>query len=242
MLGGTLCVAISYMLRARIEPKFDTIAARLLVMFLAFAQPLVRGWSRYFTWLHFKRTPRGVIRAHEKLSAPAPASENARRLVYWSESGADRHQLLTSVLEVLEDEGWRYSTDTGWKEWDIQIYGNFWWSVALQTVTEYHGGLKALTRAALRYRFVATTVIINLFAISILIYRQLNRSHIDLWSIIPYVLFVIFLAHRARRLKLRVAELVDVAAHRIGLQRILRRRMPAKSEPEVEKIPASVAD
>ena len=59
MLGGTLCVALSYMLRARIEPKFDTIPARLLVMFLAFAQPLVRGWNRYFTWLEFKRTPRG---------------------------------------------------------------------------------------------------------------------------------------------------------------------------------------
>ena len=26
MLGGTLCVALSYMLRARIEPKFDTVA------------------------------------------------------------------------------------------------------------------------------------------------------------------------------------------------------------------------
>ena len=61
MFGGTLCVALSYMLRARIEPKFDTIAARLLVMFLAFAQPLVRGWARYFTWLQFKRTPSAVI-------------------------------------------------------------------------------------------------------------------------------------------------------------------------------------
>ena len=99
----------------------------------------------------------------------------------------DRHQLLTSVLSVLEEEGWRYSTDTGWNEWDIQIYGNFWWSIVLQTVTEYHGGMKALTRAALRYRFVTTTVIINLVMLSILIYRQLNRSHIDLWSVIPYV-------------------------------------------------------
>src|SRR6266480_3239356 len=50
-----------------IEPKFDTVHARLLVMFLAFVQPLVRGWSRYFTWLHFKRTPGSVIRAHEHL-------------------------------------------------------------------------------------------------------------------------------------------------------------------------------
>jgi O-antigen biosynthesis protein len=238
MFGGTLCVAISYMLRARIEPKFDTIPARLLVMFLAFAQPLVRGWSRYFTWLHFKRTPRGVIGTHEKLPAPATRRENMRRLAYWNETGKDRHELLTSVLAVLEEEGWRYSTDTGWNEWDIQIYGNFWWSIALQTVTEYHGGMKTLTRAALRYRFVTTTVIINLVALSILIYRQLNRSHIDLWSVIPYVCFLIFLFFRARRLKLRVAELVDVAAHRIGLQRLLRSR--TKQTP-VTSAPVDVA-
>jgi hypothetical protein len=224
MLGGMLCVAISYMLRARIEPKFDTIPARLLVMFLAFAQPLVRGWSRYFTWLHFKRTPRSVISAHEQSTAPATTPENLGRLVYWNEGGKDRHQLLASVLSVLEEEGWRYSTDTGWNEWDIQIYGNFWWSIVLQTVTEYHGGLKTLTRAALRYRFVTTTVIINLVALSLLIYRQVNRPQLDLWSVVPYVCFVLFLALRARRLKLRVAELVDVAARRVGLQRMSRQR------------------
>ncbi len=241
MFGGTLCVAISYMLRARIEPKYDTIPARLLVMFLAFAQPLVRGWSRYFTWLHFKRTPRGVIRRHEQLPIAGGSRENMRRLAYWSEEGKDRHQLLTSVLAVLEEEGWRYSTDTGWNEWDIQIYGNFWWSIVLQTVTEYHGGMKALTRAAIRYRFVATTVIINLFALSVVIYRQLNRSHIDLWSVIPFACFLIFLALRARRLKLRVAQLVDVAAYRIGLQRIFRRGAKAAvATPEAISVPANV--
>ena len=85
MLGGTLCVAISYMLRARIEPKFDTIPARLLVMFLAFAQPLVRGWSRYFTWLHFKRTAKTVIASHEELPAGAKFTGSLRRRSYWSE-------------------------------------------------------------------------------------------------------------------------------------------------------------
>ena len=79
MLGGTLCVALSYMLRARIEPKFDTVAARLLVMFLAFAQPLVRGWNRYFTWLQFKRTPRGVIGTHEKMPSGRIGRGNLRR-------------------------------------------------------------------------------------------------------------------------------------------------------------------
>src|SRR5213082_2549139 len=82
MLGGTLCVALSYMVRASVEPKFDTAGARLLVMFLAFVQPLVRGFSRYFTWLHFKRTPASVIRAHEHLPERSRITGSLSRRVY----------------------------------------------------------------------------------------------------------------------------------------------------------------
>ncbi|MDQ6809219.1 MAG: glycosyltransferase [Verrucomicrobiota bacterium] len=220
MFGGSLCVAISYMLRARIEPRFDTIAARLLVTFLAFAQPLVRGWSRYFTWLHFKRTPRVVIATHEQLPEGTAAAGSLRRRAYWSDDGRDRHHLLTAIFALLEEEGWRYSRDTGWNEWDLQIYGNFWWSIVLQTVSEYHGGSKCLTRAALRYRLVTTTVLINLVLISLLIYRQLVAPGLTFWTVIPYLAFVGILYARARRLKARVAELVDLAAHRAGLHRI----------------------
>ena len=74
-----------------IEPKFDTVHARLLVMLLAFAQPLVRGWSRYFTWLHFKRTPQDVIRAHEHLPAGVRVAGSLSRRNFWSEEGRDRH-------------------------------------------------------------------------------------------------------------------------------------------------------
>jgi hypothetical protein len=66
-------------------------------------------------------------------------------------------------------------------------------------------------------------VIINLLALSLLLYRQLNNPLPALWLIVPYIIFLIFLAIRARRLKRRVAELVDVAANRVGLQRIARR-------------------
>lgn len=222
MFGGTLCVALSYMLRARIEPKFDTAAARLLVMLLAFAQPLVRGWSRYFTWLQFKRTPRAVIAAHEQLPAGSGFSGTLSRRSYWSEEGKDRHQLLATTFALLEEEGWRYSSDTGWNEWDIKIYGNFWWSIVLQTVTEYHGGPKCLTRVRLRHRLVATTVIINLVILSLLIYGQLHAENLDLRVVMAYLLFVGFLGWRARKLKQRVAELVDLAALRCGLQRIVR--------------------
>jgi hypothetical protein len=188
-------------------------------MCLAFLQPLVRGFSRYFTWLHFKRTPRSVIRAHEDLPASAKG-RGLRRRIFWSDEARDRHHLLGAIFQLLEEEGWRYSVDTGWNEWDIQIYGNFWWSIVLQTVTEDHSGAKRLTRVRLRNRMVTTTVILNLLALSIVIYRQLHASHLDLWSVVPYFLFLGFLWHRARALKARVAELVDLAAHRAGLHRI----------------------
>jgi len=243
MFGGTLCVALSYMVRTSIEPKFDTVHARLLVMLLAFVQPLVRGWSRYFTWLHFKRTPRSVIRAHEYLPTGRSAMGRLGRRTFWSEEGRDRHYLLGAIFQLLDEEGWRYSTDTGWNEWDIQIYGNFWWSIALQTVTEYHGGGKCLTRVRLRDRLVTTTVIFNLVALALLVYRQLNISHVDLWFIIPYLLFVIFLATRARALKSRVAELVDLAAQRAGLERIMRlnKKTKLESAPTVQ-VPMDVID
>ncbi|PYK06017.1 MAG: glycosyl transferase [Verrucomicrobia bacterium] len=243
MCGGTLCVALSYMVRATIEPKFDTAHARLLVMLLALVQPLVRGWSRYFTWLHFKRTPRSVIRAHEYLSTDGNVTASLSRQIFWSEEGRDRHYLLGVIFQLLDEEGWRYSTDTGWNEWDIQIYGNFWWSVALQTVTEYHGGGKCLTRVRLRSRLVTTTVILNLVALALLVYRQLNISHVDLWFIVAYLLFVIFLVTRAHALKSRVAELVDLAARRAGLERIVRRDEKAKlkSAPDVQ-VPMDIVD
>ena len=237
MFGGTLAVALSYMMRARIEPRFDTAHGRLLVMVLAFVQPLVRGWSRYFTWLRFKRTPRAVIARHEYLPANGRAAGTLSRRMFWSKDGRDRHYLLGAIFDLLEEEGWRYSVDSGWNEWDIQIYGNFWWSIALQTVTEYHADAQCLTRVRLRNRFVTTTMIFNLIALSLLIYRQLTISHLDLWSIVLYSIFVLFLATRARALKSRVGELVDLAAHRAGLQRVLRRRPAAEAEvttPQVE--------
>jgi hypothetical protein len=138
------------------------------------------------------------------------------------------------MFRLLEEEGWRYSTDSGWNDWDIQIYGNFWWSIALQTVTEYHGAEKCLTRVRLRNRMVITMIIFNLIAISLLIYHQVSVSRVDFWPIVFYGAFLGFLGTRARALKSRVAELVDLAAFRAGLQRVSRKGKPVAPTPEPE--------
>lgn len=229
MFLGTITVALSYMAGAKIEPKFDTIPARLLVGFLAFTQPLGRGWARYFTWLKFKRTPGSVISSHE-VDLPKDAMRGGHtRLDFWNETGVGRERLLEEIFALLELEGWRYSADTGWKDWDVLIYGNLWWSVHAQTVTEYHGGPKCLTRVRLGSKMVATTFLISFILVLGLIYRWASHGHLEWWLLAPSMLLFLAFAWRAYRLKARVAELVVAAATRCGLSRVSGDR--AKPKP-----------
>ncbi len=220
MFLGTFLVALSYMMNARIEPAFDTIRARLLVAFLAFMQPLGRGWSRYFTWLKYKYTPRRVIATPEANLPAASHSGSMSKLDFWNESGQGREQLLTQIFMLLENEGWSYSADTGWKDWDVQIYGNQFWSIQVRTVTEYHGGPKCLTRVRLKYRPVVTTVLICGAALAVLLYRALFTPGRDvvLWTL--FLAWLVWLATRGRKLKRRAADLVIAAATQCGLGRL----------------------
>ena len=221
MFGGTLLVALSYMIHARLEPKHDTIRARLLVAFLALAQPLVRGWARYFTWLKFKRTPPAVIASQEKNFKRSRGGITKMR--FWSENGHGRERLLKESVQALEDEGWNYSIDTGWKDWDLQIYGSFWWGIQMRSVTEYHGGPKCLTRVHLKTRMVATTLLLNFVLVCLVLWHQLAIGGPSWWPWIPYGVFVFVLFRRARRLKRRVADLVCAAAERCGFTRMSKK-------------------
>jgi glycosyltransferase involved in cell wall biosynthesis len=225
MFGGTFLVALSYMMHARIERKFDTIGARLLVAFLALVQPWARGYARYFTWLKYKHTPTAVIAAREEGITAASRRGGISRLDFWNEKGMGREQLLTEVFAMLENEGWRYSADTGWKEWDVQIYGNQFWSITARTVTEYHGGPKCMTRVQLKSKPVVTTVLVNAVIISILLYRAAIRPNfdMDMTGVVLkgiYFVFLMSMFARASRLKRRVAELMVAAANRTGLERV----------------------
>ena len=220
MFGGTFLVALSYMLHARLEPQFDSVRARLLVAFLAFTQPLVRGWARYYTWLKYKRTPERVIRTPEQELASRHAAGSTTRFEFWNEEGHGRERLLAETTKLLEDEGWSYSLDTGWNDWDVQIYGSFWWLLRLRSVTEYHGGPKCLTRATLRLRMGGPTFMANLLLIGVLLYQHFLGGGIPWWLGAGHGLFVLFQAFRSRRLKRRAADLLCVAARHAGLTRV----------------------
>ncbi len=215
MLGGTFAVAVSFMLLAKLEPKCDTIRARLLVMFLAFAQPLVRGWARYFTWLKFKRTPSSVI-SRDHILGLGPG--NRRLLKFWSEEGRGRECLLEECVRGLEEQGWSYSIDTGWQRWDVKVYGNLWWSVVLRTVTEYHGGPKCLTRVGLQTRPATTVLLLNALLLGVLLFRKLLVGQTDGWIWGGYGVILAMLLLRGLRLRRRVGEMVKQASLRCGMR------------------------
>lgn len=228
MFGGTFLVALSYMIHARLEARFDTVPARLLVAALALFQPLVRGWWRYYTWLKYKHTPASVI-THQDPEDPIRSPWiTPRELRFWNETGQGREALLQEMLASFENEGWSYSIDTGWQNWDVQIYGSVWWGVRIKTVTEYHGGPKCLTRVSLKTSMVATTALLNAAILSILLYREFFVPGSDWWIQIPYGIFVAVLLYRALRLRRRVAAVITAAARRCGLSLIKKKGAAAK--------------
>jgi GT2 family glycosyltransferase len=219
MLGGTFIVALSYMLHARMEPQFDSVRARLLVAFLAFTQPLVRGWSRYSTWLKNKHTPSQVIRTPET-GIQEPSRGSTSRFEFWNEQGHGREKLLAETTFLLENEGWSYSLDTGWNDWDVQVYGSFWWIVRLRTVTEYHGGPKCLTRAELKLRAGGSILLTSFLLAGILAWQQFVGTGATWWALAATGGYLVFLTIRGRRLKRRLADLLSAAAKRAGLSRV----------------------
>jgi hypothetical protein len=107
----------------------STVHARLLVMFWP-SSTACAGLSRYFTWLHFKhaaeRDPGTRIFAERRQFLPGFEPPNLERRAGTA--------ITCSRYLPAEEEGWRYSM-TCLNEWDFSPW-KFWWSIALQTVTD----------------------------------------------------------------------------------------------------------
>jgi O-antigen biosynthesis protein len=217
MIGMTLIGALSYMASARMEPKHDTIFSRLLLLYLAWAQPIARAWARYITWLAGKRTPAAVLESREEEPHDVPAVMSSGNLNYWSENHKDRTQLLASVITLLDKEGWKYVPDNGWSDWDVEIFADRWWHVRLRTLTEYYPKGKIMVR-------VANSTVLNSFTIliAVLMVGAITVFSMAFESALPYLVLaglvqIAYWLGRALMIRRRVAELIEAAALRIEL-------------------------
>lgn len=217
---GTVWTGISYGLRARVEVPYQRPWSHVLVTFLAIWQPIARGWARYSTWMKQKRTPREVLVSTAEGQTVKIVWDRPALLSFWNENGKGREHFLEAFRDRLDQEGWKYSSDTGWTNWDYQIYGNRWWQMQLLTVTEEHGNGKRLTRARLHSelttfsRFVGLVIgVISLLAF--IRFEQTTSSEgfkiIGFWfCFVSFWLLMMF--WMSARLRKRVAQITELAA------------------------------
>jgi hypothetical protein len=153
MLGLSVAIAALQAAQARLSPEHDGFKSRLLVAALCYAQPLVRSWRRYCTRLLAYRPPvaNGI---HPKDRVKVLPLSGRRTMDYWTEEGYDRTELLGLVIGYLNEHGWGKTVDSGWQDWDLEIYCHPWTVVQVCTVQEEHGGGKRLIR--IRYRLRGT--------------------------------------------------------------------------------------
>jgi hypothetical protein len=71
---------------------------------------------------------------------------------YWSEQGQERIHLLKDVVASLTWRRWEKVLDSGWSDWDLQVYCQAGTVLRVCTVQEEHGSGKRLIRARFQLR------------------------------------------------------------------------------------------
>jgi glycosyltransferase involved in cell wall biosynthesis len=212
-------------------PLHKHMLTRPLIAYLHFRQPIARGWARYVmrNKARVMKTEAKGYERHRRLPLD-PADRTVLR--YWH-GQLDRIALLERVNLEVAQAGWRYRTDSGWHDWDMEIYGNRYVQIRLATVTENHhdGGLVTKVRVSMRMSNFCRL----LLGASLLLAGQLL---FHLWPfsrpaiLIPLIWWAIYLVNRWR-VERPVLGLVDAAAEHAGFY-------PIPSNP-AEKIVVTAA-
>jgi hypothetical protein len=146
----SLAVAGLQAYQARVPAGHDGLLSRLLIAALSYAQPLVRSWARYRTrW--FAHPPRLPVPDPVAAATRVPPT-GQRTLAYWGEPGPERADFVGRIVSDLTVHRWSLTLDSGWSDWDVEIWCGPWAVLRLCTVQENHGGPRRLTRARYRLR------------------------------------------------------------------------------------------
>ncbi len=202
-----------------------------LIAFLHFRQPMTRGWARYSVRLRnkiLKNEARGYNR-----NTPLPIDPADQRILrYWSDY-KDRLPLLEQISREVRQVGWRMREDSGWGEWDLEIYGSRYVKVRLTTATEHHHGKGMLTRVRvelLQSRFGQVLMVGALILAGLLLLHLWPFSRPAV--LIPLAWWAMYLVNR-RRVTVPVLGLIDHAAEQAGYIPLPPEPAPAQPMPAV---------
>ncbi|HEX7125982.1 MAG TPA: glycosyltransferase, partial [Thermodesulfobacteriota bacterium] len=143
--------AVRFAWRATLPRSADGWASRALVAWLAYAQPLVRGWASY------REIAAAIDRAERALRGGGPTGESAaagfrRRWAFWSESGLERTSLLEACLADLARHEIPATLPGPSDRRDLVVFWGPWVTASVRTLEELHGGPKRLHRVEVTAR------------------------------------------------------------------------------------------
>jgi hypothetical protein len=151
--------------QVRLPQKYAGIRSRFLIMALCYAQPLVRSWQRYRTRFFSYRPPAADLPFRENTCRVLPLA-GCLTVDYWSEEGCERTELLGLVIAYLNEHRWGKTIDSGWENWDLEIYCHPWTVVQVCTAQEDHGGGRRLIRVRYRLRPSSYTKLVGFAALA----------------------------------------------------------------------------
>ena len=138
--------------RAKVDPRYDGVGARLLITALIYLGPLMRSLQRYLNRIQGHTNVARI--QFEEISQP-PTVRWLRRefyLSYWAETGLEKENLLHAVMEFLVPRKYLIAIDQGWNDCDVTVYRGIWSKVDLKVAVENHGGARRFFRMRSRVR------------------------------------------------------------------------------------------
>jgi glycosyltransferase involved in cell wall biosynthesis len=195
-------------------PRHRHWLTRPLIAYLHFRQPIARGWARYSVRLR-EKVLKGEASGYQRSEKFPFDPIEPGTLRYWS-AEHDRLRLLHQINKEVHAAGWRARMDSGWHDWDMEIYGSRYAKVRLTTATEYHDGKGMLTRVRvdLRQSRFGQVLMVGTMLLACLLLVHLwpfSRPAV----LIPVGWWSMYLVNR-RKVSAPVLGLIDAAAEKAG--------------------------
>jgi O-antigen biosynthesis protein len=192
-------------------------------------QPLVRGWARYHGRLSRQRTPLAAQQTIDSL-ALRHSKMPLRQVDYWADPAIDRFAFVAAILRRLETQNWPHKADSGWSDYDVEIYGTRWSNLQLTTVAEEHPNRRQLIRCRVepRWSLQAQVLFWGLCALELLVLGFFAARFSWLWFLLltlPALGWLLYCEQRSMQSMILV--LLDELAREWKLQKIV----PAAQNP-----------
>jgi glycosyltransferase involved in cell wall biosynthesis len=211
-LSAAVCVAAGW--QAGLPRNQRRWWSRLLVAWLYFLQPIVRGAARYEGRLTQPLTP---LAARESLESVAlrDSNDSLKKVSYLTDQRLSRIEFVAAILKRLEEKGWPTKTDTGWNEYDLEVPGGRWVQLRLATAAEDYAKDKRLIHCRLRagWSVQARVVFWSLLGIELLIIGFMGSWSRWFWLLLLSLpLLAWFLARQKRNLRAVMVAFLDELA------------------------------